>query len=153
MKLWSNLEKLLACKKQCLEQARDQPELGTVHIEPGTETLVLQWFKIKNLNEVKSSVSRSSRKVSVRGFRGSFFFSPSRLSHSLLLACLSFSFLEAVVVCAQHCVVVVVVDRSGLFHVYIVWKSKARLEYYSMFCFRGALSQARTTFQYFLLTL
>ena len=42
VKLWSNLEKLLTCKKQCLEQARDQPELGTVHIEPGTETLVLQ---------------------------------------------------------------------------------------------------------------
>ncbi len=42
VKLWSNLEKLLACKRQCLERASAEPELGTVHIEPGTETLVLQ---------------------------------------------------------------------------------------------------------------
>ena len=44
MKLWTNLEKLLACKKQCLENASNEHEMlgGTVHIEPGTETLVLQ---------------------------------------------------------------------------------------------------------------
>merc|ERR1711976_831248 len=41
MKLWTNLEKLLMCKKQCLENAQKEHELGTVHIEPGTETLVL----------------------------------------------------------------------------------------------------------------
>ena len=42
VKLWTNLERLLACKKHCLEQAKTEPEMGTVHIEPGTETLVLQ---------------------------------------------------------------------------------------------------------------
>ena len=42
MKLWTNLEKLLACKKQCLENAQKEQDMGTVHIEPGTETLVLQ---------------------------------------------------------------------------------------------------------------
>ena len=41
MKLWTNLEKLLACKKQCMELARQNQDAGTVHIEPGTETLVL----------------------------------------------------------------------------------------------------------------
>ena len=42
MKLWTNLERLLACKKQCLENAQKEQDMGTVHIEPGTETLVLQ---------------------------------------------------------------------------------------------------------------
>ena len=72
--------------------------------------------------------------------------SASLLSHSLLLAELAETplvlFLEAVVVLVVF-LLRAAVGTSGLFHVYIV-KSEARLEY-SMFCFRGALSQARTS--------
>ena len=69
--------------------------------------------------------------------------SASLLSHSLLLAEAPLVlFLEAVVVLVVF-LLRAAVGTSGLFHVYIV-KSEARLEY-SMFCFRGALSQARTS--------
>jgi hypothetical protein len=39
--LWSNLEKLLEVKRQCLERAQANDIQGTIHREPGTETLVL----------------------------------------------------------------------------------------------------------------
>ena len=40
--VWANLEKLLECKKRCLENAQKSAEEDTViHREPGTETLVL----------------------------------------------------------------------------------------------------------------
>lgn len=39
MKLWTDLKKLLECKKHCLEEARQYS--GTVHKEKGAETLVL----------------------------------------------------------------------------------------------------------------
>ncbi|XP_021936046.1 intraflagellar transport protein 81 homolog [Zootermopsis nevadensis] len=40
MKLWTDLQKLLECKKRCLEEERQNT--GTVHREKGAETLVLQ---------------------------------------------------------------------------------------------------------------
>ncbi|KAJ9594840.1 hypothetical protein L9F63_013877, partial [Diploptera punctata] len=40
MKLWTDLQKLLECKKRCLEEAKQRS--GTVHREKGAETLVLQ---------------------------------------------------------------------------------------------------------------
>ena len=41
--VWGNLEKLLECKKRCLENAQKSEREDTViHREPGTETLVLQ---------------------------------------------------------------------------------------------------------------
>ena len=40
--VWGNLEKLLECKKRCLENAQKSEREDTViHREPGTETLVL----------------------------------------------------------------------------------------------------------------
>jgi intraflagellar transport protein 81 len=41
MKLWGDLEKLLACKKKCLEREIEATEEAIIHREPGTETLVL----------------------------------------------------------------------------------------------------------------
>nr|CAD7261155.1 unnamed protein product [Timema shepardi] len=40
VKLWSNLHKLLECKKKCLQEA--QQNSGVVHRERGAETLILQ---------------------------------------------------------------------------------------------------------------
>ena len=41
--VWGNLEKLLECKKRCMENAQKSEREDTViHREPGTETLVLQ---------------------------------------------------------------------------------------------------------------
>ena len=39
--LWSNLEKLFEVKRQCMERALRSDIQGTIHREPGTETLVL----------------------------------------------------------------------------------------------------------------